>query len=517
MILPLSRYNRATNYQRQTYEKKNINYFNKGDFLVYSIAKNVRLKKDILLFLDQETEYVSTQELAEGLYQSSLSVSTLYKLCNELKLEIESLYTSEELQLIISSRHGLKLERKNATFQPLLEKLFVSDPIYTILKEVFQNKQLNTAHFCIVFHMSESQLRRRIKQLNEWLNRYYLHISVSKKITLRGDDYRFRHFYFEFLFFVHHRLSNIEWIDKPTHYLNRSRYLARQLDYPTYGDKLEVLALWFYVNDYSNESFSLPKPTKELIPNFSMIKPDYLKNWTDDAWHYFLSFLYASNLFDAQLEVTNEQSTFAGITPTVELWLDLFEKHFHTSSPLVRTHATELLRKNFIKERIFLSNPMPFDFSDADLFKDIQNNYPRYYKVFSQFYNEYLLTDSQNELNLSTRKAFLICIDLISMRINLPKIKVYFNSSYNSLKNTFNMDRIQAHFSNRVDLIWSSELENSDLLISTSNNIDFDVDCNIETAIINKDLAHNDLLSIENKINKLLLKRYSSPQEFLLN
>lgn len=476
---------------------------------MYTIAKNVQLKIDIMNYLDKQNDFTSTQNIAENLQNATLSRSTLNKFCNELKITIDSLYSQDELQLTVNSRHGLKLERNNTTFQPLFEQLFMSEPFYIILKELFLKRRLNTASFCVAYQMSESKLRRRVKTLNQLLNRYRLHITVSKNIMIKGDESQFRYFYFEFLFFIHHGLSSIPWIDRPLYYLNRSRYVTQYFDYPNYGDKLDVFALWFYINDHSNENISLSEVKKELIPNFRLEKPDCLDHWNRDNWDFFLSFLYSSNIFQVPLKLMEEELLLEELTTTIDLWIDSIEKHFQQSSVSLRKTATELLQKKVVKENLFPSIPLSSTSSDDHFLEEIRLNYPRYYKIFSQFQDEVLSMDDENKLRLSVKDSFLICIELISIESVLPSVNVYFNSSHSGLKNNFNMKVIQTHFSNRVHFVWIEAFSDSDLLISTSNNVNLNVDCNIETVVVNTEVNKNDLSSIERRVNKLLAERYA--------
>lgn len=473
---------------------------------MYRITKNIWIKKEILNYLDQQSNYISTTQLSEALKHTDLSVSTLYKLCNELKDEIQSIYPEEQMQLVISLRHGLRLKRNNASFQPIIENLFVKDPFYIILNEVFQNKQFKTAHFCIKFHMSESQLRRRVKQINQLLNHHRLHISVSKNVTLRGDEYRCRYFYFQILLFVHQEFGNITWIDRPQHYLDGLDKVMEKLDLSITEEKQAVLAIWFYVNDFPKQRVHLSKETKHLLSIYpSSTRPASMVHWGEDDWLFFTFFLYSSNLFDINLSFETTTSHYDSVKPSIDLWIHTFANHYQVPSDAYEEVADHLIYKYLLYDKLFASDSWIFLDSNEIFFEHIKQNFPNYYKIFSQFYRKYEENDFTKHEKLGIRESFMICTNLIAIDAYLPNIHIYLYSGHDRIAHSLIKNKIQAYFSNRAILQFDNQLNQPDLLITTSNAHSD----KIETVVIDHDITKNDISSIEDKINHLLYSKYA--------
>ncbi|MHC5267595.1 helix-turn-helix domain-containing protein [Enterococcus sp. LJL98] len=473
---------------------------------MHRITKNIWIKKEILNYLDQQNNYISTSELSEALKHTELSVSTLYKLCNELKEEIQNLYPADQMALDISLRHGLYLKRKNASFQAIIENLFMKDPFYLILNEVFQNRQFKTAHFCIKFHMSESQLRRRVKQINQLLNHHHLHISVSKNVTLRGEEHRCRYFYFQILLFVHQEFGNISWVDRPHHYLETLDDVLDKLALSLPEEEQEILAIWFYVNDCSNQRIHLNSDTKELISIFpSISRPSFMYHWGDDDWLFFTFFLYSSTLFGLNLPFDEQTPHYQSMKPSIHLWILVFSTHYHVPTEDYIEVASHLIYKHFLYTKLFASESWIFSEPDDVFFSLVQDNFPNYYRIFSQFYDQYEQNDFTKLEKLSRRESLMVCTNLIEIDAYLPDIHVYLYSGHDPIMHSLIKNKIQAYFSNRVTLKFDSRLEESDLLITTSN-------CHsdtIETVVIDQDITKNDILSIEHKINDFIYSNYA--------
>lgn len=473
---------------------------------MYRITKSIWIKKEILNYLDQQNNYISTTELSEALKHTELSVSTLYKLCNELKEEIQKTYPKEKMQLIISLRHGLRLKRNNASFQPIIENLFVKDPFYIILNEVFQNKQFKTAHFCIKFHMSESQLRRRVKQINQLLNHHRLHISVSKNVTLRGDEYRCRYFYFQILLFVHQEFGNITWIDRPQLYIDSLDNIIDVLNLSITEEKKAVLAIWFYVNDFPKQRVHLSKETKELLSIFPIPnRPAFMVHWGEDDWLFFTFFLYSSNLFGLNLTIEETSSHYQSVKPTIDLWIQTFKKHYQVPIESFYEIADDLIYKYLLYDKLFASDSWIFLDSDEIFFEHIQQNFPNYYRIFTEFYRKYSANDFTNCHQLSMRDSLMICTNIIEIDAYLPNIHIYLYSGHDQIAHSVIKNKIQAYFSNRVILQFDSQLNHPDLFITTSKSRSDD----IETVVIEHEITRNDILSIENKINHFLHSKYA--------
>lgn len=151
--------------------------------MMYGISSNAWLKQSILFALEEETEFISSRELTYIV--GDYSQSTIKKICRDIQEDIESLYPSDLVTLIIDQRNGIKLIRKPyVNLQKLLSTIFSAELGYELLQQLLLQRTISTIDFCNTYYISESQLRRKIKDINASLVKHDISISL------------FNHYYF---------------------------------------------------------------------------------------------------------------------------------------------------------------------------------------------------------------------------------------------------------------------------------------------------------------------------------
>ena len=165
--------------------------------MMYGISSTAWLKQNILFALEEETHFISSRELTRII--GNYSQSTIKKICRELQEELEKTYPADLATLIIDQRNGIKLLRKPfINYQKLLSSIFSAELGYELLQQLLLKRTISTLAFCNSHYISESQLRRKIKDINASLKKHKIYISLSTDITIVGEEYRLRSFFFVF-------------------------------------------------------------------------------------------------------------------------------------------------------------------------------------------------------------------------------------------------------------------------------------------------------------------------------
>jgi hypothetical protein len=72
---------------------------------VFGLSKDVLLKRDILLYLEQQTKPISSQKIADDL--NKVTIQTLLKVIKELAEQLDRCYDREEVRLEINRNDQL--------------------------------------------------------------------------------------------------------------------------------------------------------------------------------------------------------------------------------------------------------------------------------------------------------------------------------------------------------------------------------------------------------------------------
>ncbi|MDU6523210.1 MAG: helix-turn-helix domain-containing protein, partial [Enterococcus sp.] len=136
--------------------------------------KNTLLKLQIIEILDCLQTPITLKELQMKIGHSSLG--TIRMNCKELQGIIYNLYFEDgySLNLRMNNGRGIQLERSSTNLQSLITYLYKSDLAFVILQKVLAERKLSAIQFCMDQTISESTLRRKIKEINQELAHYHL-------------------------------------------------------------------------------------------------------------------------------------------------------------------------------------------------------------------------------------------------------------------------------------------------------------------------------------------------------
>ena len=134
---------------------------------MFGLSKEMLLKRQIMLFLDKQTESVPSQAVTNDV--QSVTNQTIRKYLQELQVSIEKLYSSEKMELQINRRSGIELIRRDTNFDALFEEILSQDIIYAVFQKLILSRSFFTKPFCEEQDVSLSKLRRKINNLNHFL------------------------------------------------------------------------------------------------------------------------------------------------------------------------------------------------------------------------------------------------------------------------------------------------------------------------------------------------------------
>lgn len=166
---------------------------------MFGISKATWLKKDLIELLDKQDDFVSSQFLASKLTYAS--VETIKKMCRELKAEVEEIYQPDEAEFIIHKHHGIRFIRHTIHTQNYVDYIYSRELAYEVFMQTFLHKSIDTYDFCEAVHISESKLRRKIKEINGYMTVYGLHFSCGSTLSVEGPEHKIRILGTIFLFF----------------------------------------------------------------------------------------------------------------------------------------------------------------------------------------------------------------------------------------------------------------------------------------------------------------------------
>lgn len=162
------------------------------------IFSSVMLHKRILVILDNQVDFISINHLAKLL--KIPSVNSVKRSCDNLRQSITANFDDSQVELLMSKGKGIKLKRNSVNIRRIVEKLYEEEFFYSVFKYLYSKRSVSTTEFCLSNHVSESQLRRKIRYANQELNKYNVNISVGSRISVKGMSSRFE--VGGFLFFI---------------------------------------------------------------------------------------------------------------------------------------------------------------------------------------------------------------------------------------------------------------------------------------------------------------------------
>lgn len=301
----------------------------------------------MLHILENQTDFISTNQL-----QSILGYSNMYlvkKTLRELKEEMQYFYEKEDVLLIISQRNGVRLLHTIDNLHPFIIDFLNNDIAIQLLITILFEREVVTETFCETFYISESSLRRKVKEINQHLDFYELKITLSRKMHLVGPENKIRLLTFALLFFIYRTSEDTQWGDQ---YMENG-HLVKQLEIylDIHNSAIQRDILFFVVLSYTisiekGEPYQPEKSEIFYFDNFDFPdKPDFLFHWSLYDWKLFTMSIYSTALHSKLLEPSQVKNLF----PKNKLvrWKQLFALNFRELTTKESLLVEESLQNNF--------------------------------------------------------------------------------------------------------------------------------------------------------------------------
>lgn len=475
---------------------------------MFCLDKKTNLQIDMIEILDESTSPISAAEIAKKMKIGT--VSTILSICRELNEIISKIYIESQVELIINHK-GISLIRNSTNLVLLYNYILTNDLGYEIMKHLILEREVNVYRFCIDKGVSESTLRRKMKQMNREVNFYDFKITCSNSFSIKGNELKFRIFSFIFLCSIHRQMEEIAWIEGRAKYISIAKqvskyllddFLAEELN----SMQLQLMGLWIYITNTFNRKGMLIHFSQEHQKIVKKIdfpkKPESLSNWHLNDWEFFLIGSYCYQLFDFPVKSSKFDRIVLPkrIEKEFTIWISTFECHFEPINQIKKQYIIEQLKKIYIADLLFRVDQKLFPMLDYDNLYQIVDRYPTYLKKFEDFFSDLSFKIPTFKLGDFKIKFLRICLFIYPLEKSLPKIRLYYFSDQYSNLNRIAEESLSLHFRSKYDIRFVSEPGDAEWIISTTPSIFFDSKEIGKMIVIRSPFLEKDLITIEDHL-----------------
>ncbi|AXG40256.1 hypothetical protein EGCR1_16215 (plasmid) [Enterococcus gilvus] len=477
--------------------------------------RNTLLKIQIIEILDGLQAPISLKELQEKIGYASLG--TIRMNCKELQMIIDQLYTEEDysLKLRMNNGRGIQLDRSSTNLQTLTSYLYQHDLACEIIRTILVKRKISAIQFCMDKNISESKLRRKIKEINQELKDSDLYISCSAKISLKGREVDIRRFYYVFVRGLYHQFTQVAGINTDS-YLQLADQIEDYLKIKNNPTNLEMISFWLLI---TNQSLIKKSP---LVFNAAEVeqlnrfkypkKPDFLKMWDNDEWRFFLYAIYSSLLNDFELQPKNA-SKERFFTEATACWIDAFSTHFRSLNLKEQKSVGRKLRQHYSAFSFFRLNlPLVTQLSINVGLTRVETQFPYYYRRFQAFWQDFTRKMPEYDRPQLQMYTILTSMTLYPLENCLPKISVYVFSELSELFASFIQQKIDLHFKNQYHLDFVEAPQEAQLIIGTSPTCNNFLLENQKSVVIRSNVSPADYHDIEQILDSLVKKDLENNQ-----
>ena len=465
---------------------------------MFDINDTTLIKKEILEILDNNDSFVSTSKLSKMI--DLKSHATIRKFCSELKDYIADNYSKEEVEFITNKHYGNKLILHNVNIRHITSNLFSKDLNYEILINLLHYRVMDSYKFCSEHFISESQLRRKVRDINKYLNPLDIHISVSNKIKLLGHEHSIIAFHSVTLFYFYTCLTKIHFIDNHKEYLETTKDILRYLGIKYNRGTLKLATILFFTISNSNVELDEEFISYYLDGINVLEKPDFIELLSDEHWKFLNLTLFVSDLYDFDINADMEYREKIIPKKDIELWLSSFEKFFRKLTDEEKKTLDNKLFVKFLSHETLLTDDSIIALFNTLDFKKIKTQYPLYMQRFNLFWNDYISKSTQSH-NFLKIESFLLCILFVNFDDMLPSVKLYLDTNMPSLVANYLKVAIKSQFLNRYHIQFTNEVEDTDLIIETTGNFVENANKKVHV-VIDRKISDNNYTKISDAIEK---------------
>lgn len=479
--------------------------------MMYGISSTAWLKQNILFALEEETQFISSRELTQIV--GDYSQSTIKKICRELQEEIEQTYPTDISTLIIDQRNGIKLTRQSSiNYQKLLASIFSAELGYELLQQLLLKRSISTVAFCNSHYISESQLRRKIKDINASLKKHNIHITLSNDITISGEEYKLRSFFFVFLFTVHRQFSFISWAKNKSTVIQLSEQIASQLAIEADSRTIEIIALWVFITISAMKygwALTYTEQEQQILESFAMPKrPAFLTDWKDEDWQLFVMAIYSSDIIDFHLQVNLASLEQVLPLQDAEIWIELFEEKFLPLTDIQQAFVYKKFVKQLLANYFFEPDENSLNNFTKRYSEELKTLYPILFDKYNSLWKIFLQKTSETSYEYFQIESLLLCFYLVPRKIFFPRIKIFIRSDLTFLYTKHIEFRVSTRFCDQYFIEFTTDIHQADIILSTAALKEMDDYVSnfnnlIPIILINSKISENDFAKIEDALIQL--------------
>ncbi|MDT2735851.1 helix-turn-helix domain-containing protein [Enterococcus pseudoavium] len=470
--------------------------------------KNTLLKIQIIETLDRLSAPISLKELQLKIEHASLG--TIRMNCKELQTIIAELYKNKDYSLkLCINNGGIQLERSSSNLQSLAGYLYQQDLACQIIRAILVKRKISAIQFCMAKNISESKLRRKIKEINRELADYELYISCSANISLKGREVDIRRFYYIFLRGLYQQFAMVGASDTDSYY-QLSQQIEADLKLTDNPANREMISFWLLItNQFLNKKADLTftRAEQEWLNQFKFPnKPPFLKTWNTNEWKFFLHAIYSSLLNDFELQTKNPSQDQV-FSQAATHWIAAFTNNFRPLNHREQKFITRKIKQLYAALVFFnLNDDMLNRLSDTLSLNTLQTQFPYYHHRFEAFWDKFTQEVSWCDQQQLKLYSLLTCVSLFPLENCLPNISIYVFSEYSELFSILIREKIQLHFKNQYHLDFVAEPQTAQLIIGTSPACRNFLVEGQEFLIIRSNLSATDYKDIEVVLTSLVAK-----------
>lgn len=473
---------------------------------MFGISKATWLKKELIELLDKQEDFVSSQFLASKLTYSS--VETIKKMCRELKSETEEIYAPEEAEFIIHKHHGIRFVRHTIDTQNYVDYIYSKELAYDIFLQGFLNDSIDTYDFCESVHISESKLRRKIKEINSYMATYDIHFSCTSTLSVDGPEHKIRILGAIFIFSAHRSLALVPSLTDVTFYIERTAAILDYLHIPYVEESLQILSLSvFFIERRLFRHVELTPLEQQLFYTISIPpRPDFLDTWSDDDWRLLLLVYDTFDIINLEqiIDYTPLYNQIPEDTLYIQTWIQQFEANFRPLTQLDQQIIKATLYKNYIAGHIFhVDHWLVETFQSMD-FERLETNFPLYMIRFNNLWENYAALMDLSESRHFRSIHFTLCNFLLPLDTFIPTIRIYYFCDFAMLYQQYAKQFLHAHFKGRFSLEFVKSMEEADVSIICSR---IKMTTSKPTVFIRSQITANDLRQVEKLFERSVNKK----------
>lgn len=322
-------------------------------------------------------------------------------------------------------------------------------------------------------------------------------------MKLTGNESMIRIGAFAFLSLNYEDLSMFLYYSQVKDYLLQTNQIFHYLNLSLNENEIEYLSIWVFVNQHAIEEGFLLNEGPELagfFENYKFIdKPNFLIDWEENDWKFFLLCLYTLDYISLGKAV--EIKKVNPFSKEIEQWIACFERHYFFVTKEQKRFIEKKLAKQLQCDSMtkLETDMMPF-LENLDI-SYLEKRYPIYFSHFDKFWQSFLEVEPIYANRPSIKHASLLnCIYFVPLLTFMPEVSIFLCTNTSKAHRHLLKEKIDVHLKDR-NIKFEENIHFADIIVTTINSLEAVSDQ--QTVIqVRPSLPKNDLNRIKATVKK---------------